>query len=37
MPELKKDSENLSKHVQLTSDLNKIINNRKLLDISKLE
>ena len=37
MPELKKMSGNLSKHVTLTSELSNIVDERKLLDVSRVE
>lgn len=37
IPELKKKSTNISKHVTLTSELSKLVTERNLIDISKLE
>ena len=37
MPELKRKSANISKHVTLTGEISKLVGERKLMDVSRLE
>ena len=37
MPELKRKSTNISKHVTLTGEISKLVGERKLMDVSRLE
>ena len=37
MPELKRKSANISKHVTLTGEISKLVGERRLMDISRLE
>jgi len=37
MPELKRKSANISKHVALTTEISKLVTERNLMDISRLE
>ncbi len=37
MPELKKKSVNISKHVTLTGEISKLVGERRLMDVSRLE